>query len=189
MFAAAVGYLRNRLNDRLVPTGSSEDEVLLSSISQADGTMVPEADQKLMMFVLNIERDVMPGSRGAALSSGSSVLESHRPLHFNIYTMVASCAAGKFYAGGLEKLSKAAAFFQSHPVFDHANSPDLDPRIDRLTLQIENVELSTVSHLWGVLGGSYRPSLLYKVRMVTIDDDAVIGEVPTIRQPQDAELR
>jgi hypothetical protein len=28
-----------------------------------------------------------------------------------------------------------------------------------------------INHLWAVLGGKYFPSVLYKVRMLTIEDD------------------
>ena len=37
-----------------------------------------------------------------------------------------------------------------------------------------------VNHLWATLGGKYLPSVLYKVRMLTIEDDTAGLQVETI---------
>ena len=36
----------------------------------------------------------------------------------------------------------------------------------------ENLNFEQLNHLWGVLGGAYFPSVLYKVRLVKIRSDA-----------------
>ena len=44
--------------------------------------------------------------------------------------------------------------------------------------------LRCMRNLWSLLGGRYLPSMLYKVRMITVDANAVIGQVPIITNPQ-----
>ena len=87
------------------------------------------------------------------------------------------------YAEALKLVSATVAFFQGRPVLDHANTPELDARIDRLTLEIENLDGTALSNVWGLLGGKYLPSVLYKVRMVTLDVADVTGQQTQVREP------
>jgi hypothetical protein len=184
MFSAAIGHVRGRLNEHLTrANGSTEDAVVLSSVHQTDGSVAPEVENTLAMFVTNFQKDDLPlAPRHNGFATGR-VAELRPPLHFNVYLMIAACHSGKRYVQGLEMLSFAVAFFQANPVFDQRNSPGLDRRIDRLVLDIENLDTQSISNLWGVFGGNYLPSVLYRLRIVTVDADALVAEVPTIRRP------
>jgi hypothetical protein len=41
-----------------------------------------------------------------------------------------------------------------------------------------------LNHLWGILGGKYLPSVLYKIRRVTVDEEATISEAGFIKEIQ-----
>jgi Pvc16 N-terminal domain len=127
------------------------------SCSPASSSASPRIDNKLVLFVTNIQRDTLPqnGLNGRAPAAG--VVETRPPLHLNLYVMIAACFGGANYGEGLKRLSAAVAFFQANPVFDAQRSPELDRRISRLVLDIENLDSQTISHLWGVLGGTYLP--------------------------------
>jgi len=56
------------------------------------------------------------------------------------------------------------------------NTPELDPRIERLMLDIANLGIAELSNLWGVLSGKYVPSVLYRVRMVAVDLAQISGQ-------------
>jgi hypothetical protein len=43
-----------------------------------------------------------------------------------------------------------------------------------------SMNFEQVNHLWATLGGKYLPSVLYKVRMVAIEDDTPQMEADTI---------
>ena len=93
--------------------------------------------------------------------------------------------AGHFnqYSEALKFVSNTISFFQRRPVFDHQNTPELDSKIDKLVLDIENLDIKDLSTLWGVLSGKYLPSILYKVRMIAFDAGDVMARVPTLREP------
>jgi Pvc16 N-terminal domain len=40
------------------------------------------------------------------------------------------------------------------------------------------------NHLWSVLGGKYFPSVMYKVRQVTLNEDVTISESGFIKEVQ-----
>ena len=60
-------------------------------------------------------------------------------------------------------------------VFTQVSHPAMDPKIQKLMLDLHSMGFEQVNHLWSILGGKYMPSVLYKIRQVTIDEDAVIA--------------
>ncbi len=185
MIGAAISHLAGQLNAFLKRgIDTDEDLVVLSGIQQQDGTGAPHIDNKLVVFVANIERDTLPQNGVNGRSPAARVVETKPPLHLNLYVMIAACFGGANYPEGLKRLSAAVAYFQANPVFDAQRSPELDRRISRLVLDIENLDIQAISTLWGVLGGTYLPSVLYRVRMITVDAGSVLSEPPTIRRPR-----
>jgi hypothetical protein len=188
MINAAVSHLAAQLNQFLKKTyGLSEDIVLMSGLVDAEGHAAPNTNNKLVVFLTNLEKDTVPYRQQIPSEVGAmrSVVSS-APLYLNLYVMIAANFSGGNYSEALKLISGAIAYFQRFPVFDHQVSPGLDARIEKLVLDIENLKIHELSNIWTLLGGKYLPSVLYKVRMVAFDTDDVIARVPTVRLPATA---
>jgi hypothetical protein len=48
--------------------------------------------------------------------------------------------------------------------------------IEKLIFSLYNINFEQINHLWSTLGGKYLPSVLYKMQLVIIDEDAVKAE-------------
>jgi len=155
----------------------SEEMVVLSNILEQDGTLASHIDNKVVVFLTNIEKEATASSmpRARVVGSPRSVVV-HNPLHLNLYLMFAAYFSGSNYPEALKYISATMRFFQMNPVFDHQNTPDLDQRIEKLALDVENLDIQELSNLWGILSTRYLPSIMYKMRLVTIDADAVRRE-------------
>jgi hypothetical protein len=105
------------------------------------------------------------------------------PVCLNLRVMFAASFAAGHYAQALRLVSATVGFFQSRPLFDHHNTPDLDPRLSRLALDMENLDFAALANAWGMLGGKYLPSVLYRVRMVSIDANNVRAEAVRFTRP------
>ncbi len=161
----------------------TEDVVVVSNILEQDGTIAPHVNNKVLLFIVNIEKDSAVGRVSNQNGSGAHrTAISNPPVYLNLYMM----AAGYFnqYTEALKFISNTISFFQRHPIFDHQNTPELDEKIEKLVLDIENLDIKDLSTLWGVLSGKYLPSILYKVRMVAFDAGDVVAQVPTLREPR-----
>jgi hypothetical protein len=183
MIAIAIEYVRNRLNQFLRQASElNEDVAVLSNVLEQDGTVAQAAVNKLLLFLVNIEKETLAHRAPAASGTADRAVVGSGPLFLNLYLMV----AGNFsdYTESLKFVSRSVEFFQRNPVFTHQNSPDLDEGIERLVLDIENLSIQDLSALWGSLSGHYLPSVLYKVRMVVVDPADVRAVVPVIRQPE-----
>ncbi len=188
MIHATINQITFELNQHLKRTfGRSEEMVVVSNILEQDGTVAAHIENKVVAFLVNIEKETVASSHPQAKAKaigGSRSVVGNAPLHLNLSLMFAACFSGGNYPEALKSISATMRFFQMTPVMDHQNTPDLDRRIDRLVLEIENLDIQQLSNLWGILSTRYLPSILYKVRMVSIDADAVKSELHIINEPK-----
>lgn len=183
MIDAAIGQIANQLNQALRRAFQvGEDLVVVSNLHEQDGSVATQVANKLAMFLVNIERESVPGQTARG-GSGARFAQASEPVHLNLMLMFAANFGGNNYTEALKFIASTISFFQGRPVFDHQNTPELDPRIDKLTLDIENLSLSDLSNLWGVLSGKYLPSVLYRMRMVSIDAGQISGFAPRVSRP------
>jgi hypothetical protein len=186
MIAAAVGIIAQQLNQHFRRTFDlNEDVVVASNILEQSGDIAQGANNKLLLFLVNIEKEAV-ANRHAVAGGGAfdRATVGSSPVFLNIYLMMAANFAD--YTESLKFISRAIGFFQRTPVLDHQNTPDLDQRIGRLALDIENLSIHDLSTLWGVLSGRYLPSILYKVRLLVVDGEDIRGLVPRVVQPEPA---
>jgi hypothetical protein len=159
-------YLKNRFS-------LGEDKVLLSNIVNQDGSLAITESDKVVITLVNIQEETIS-------SRVNSNMDQMRPINLNLYIMCSAYFIDKNYPESLKFLSAVISFFQANCVFNHNNTPDLDINVEKLTFEIVNQDLQGQSHLWGTLGGKYLPSVLYKVRMVTIQEGNVENDYSRI---------
>jgi hypothetical protein len=190
MIAAAVNHIAGQLNQYLKRTfDSSEEIVVASNLLEQDGTLAANINNRLVVFLVNIEKDGTAQRGNGGPAGMASRVQGFPPVYLNLYVMVAAHFGQGNYGEALKFLSATISFFQGRPVLDHANSPELDGRIDRLVLDIENLSVADLSNLWGVLSSHYLPSVLYKVRMVAFDGADVRKRVAAVRAPDSSAQR
>jgi hypothetical protein len=164
--------------------GLNEDVVVVSNLLEQDGTVATHVNNKIVVSLVNIEREnVAMAQQSVATSSALRSIVTNPPIHFNLYLMFASYFSGSNYQEGLKFISQTISYFQGQSVFDQQNSPGLDRNINKLVMDIYNLDITDLSNLWGVLSGKYLPSVLYKVRMVTVDANAVRRQATAISKP------
>ena len=136
--------------------------------SRSDSTSAPGI---LSLVNLEEERDSKPNN----FVRVNDKIEYRNPkINLNLYCLFAMNHPS--YDTSLQYLSLVIQFFQYRSVIDHKNTPPenglaLDPKINKLIFDLISMNSEQVNHLWATLGGKYLPSVLYKVRMITIEDD------------------
>lgn len=181
---AAIFHITQQLNQHLKRTFDlTEDSVVISNIVEQDGTVAASAANKLVASLINIEKDTTPSHFQSKPRTAGRLSEiSSPPVHINLYVLFAGNFNGKNYGEALKFLSNTIDYFQRNPFFTQSNSPELDPRIAKLTLDIENLNIKDLSSLWSVLSGKYLPSILYKIRMVTFDARDISSRIPKLME-------
>ena len=85
----------------------------MSNILEQDGTVPPHVDNKLVAFLVNIEKAQLPHrgpSNGKTVGADKNVV-SYAPVYLNFYLMFAGNSSGNNYMESLKFISNTISFF------------------------------------------------------------------------------
>ncbi len=184
MVKEALDFLRIELDTYLnLKTLQNTEWVSLENVAFInDGNANSESKSKIILSLVNVEEDnVMKQQENFSRAEGR-ILYKNPKIFLNLFILFTTNATS--YPDSLKKLSMVMQFFQANPVFDSLTSPNLDAKIEKLLVKMHSLSFEQLNHLWGVLGGKYMPSVLYKVTQVVIDEDATSGEAAYIKEIQ-----
>jgi hypothetical protein len=159
MIDKTLHFIVDELNtylDARFPT--AEKAVVLSSLTMPDGALPPNVDNKIVVSLVNLERETARPYIGAPKSGAASA-------GLNVYFVVSACF-GNNYSAALMLLSGALAFFETKPVFTSASSPALPLGLERLSVEQVNLDFQELHNLWGALGVKYLPSAVFKAHIL-----------------------
>lgn len=184
MIDKALDALKTQLQDYLkrLPdlTITSSDTVQLSNITKDDGNIAIPKDS-LGLTLINIEEErVNKAQSPVAMTQAGKTIYVNPELRLNLYLLLS--ANFTTYLTGIKYLSSVIGFFQSKHVFTPADTPSLDPSMEKLVVELYSLNLEQQNHLWGYLGGKYLPSVVYKVRLVIIQEGMPHLETEPIRR-------
>lgn len=182
MIHDAVGHITRYLNLYLKGLFNlPEDAAVVAGLVEQDGSVEPHVHNKLVVSVVNIEKEALPATFSRSASSDNTLATiGFPPIHLNVYLLISANYPGKNYTEALKFISHAALFFQGNPIFTHENTPDMAPSLSKITMDIENLNMRDLSSLWSVVSGKYLPSILYKMRMITLDSREIKAQVHTM---------
>ncbi|MGK0363300.1 MAG: hypothetical protein ACI85O_000345 [Saprospiraceae bacterium] len=143
---------------------TDEDPVIMSNLVNQDGTLSIMEENKVIITLVNVERD------GTNQAFGGGFARGDMPVHINLYVLFSAYFSN--YAESLKFLSGVIAYFQANPNY----------MLDGNTIKIElyNPDFREISNLWTAIGAKYLPSAIYKIRTLNMDEDNINDEIPPI---------
>lgn len=169
------GQLNAFLNGRFGSDGS--DRAALGPVPDQSKDASPA--QPLTLSLVRIEEERVVKTQTATRKRDGQVEDIQPDIKLNLFVLVV--AHGNSYADALKFLSATVTFFQSRPVFDHTNSPGLDESIEKLLVELYSQTFEEQNQLWGSLSLRYLPSVLYRVRMLILQEGTPLRTSPGIR--------
>ena len=171
-------YIADRENDsaNYAPGNIAE----LNTIISPTGTINLDNNKHITIMLTGIEEERREGKRPYILpADNNKFLKLNSPVEINLYVLF--IAHSNDYETALRDLSDVISFFQANIVFDEQHypnlnatvlQPDIKPwqRIERITFRLYNLSFEQQNNLWGMLGGRYIPSAIYKMHMLTSFD-------------------
>jgi hypothetical protein len=135
---------------------------------------------KVVFTLVNLEEDRASRSPlNLAKRAGRTVFELPA-IHLNLYVL--ATATHNKYEEGLGALGLVVTFFQPNKRVTTGTHPSLSEEIGELTVELYTMNFEQVNHLWSTLGGKYMPSVLYKVRQVTLSERIAQGDAGRIEE-------
>lgn len=183
MIHTSLSFLTNELNEYLkLRTGTpTVDRVFLTSVAtESNGVVIP--DKSLGVSLINIEEERVFKDQRTSVINGEGLVEYLNPeIKLNLYVLISANFQDKVendssddYVEGLKQLSFIISYFQAKNVFTPDNSPalaDLDPVIKKLVVELYSYSFEQLYNFWTVVGTKYLPSVLYKIRLLTFQEE------------------
>lgn len=181
----SLGFLKAKVDSY---NGSVTPVVEISNISTLnDGDEFLESTSPIILSVINIEEDRVaktpnlykpnPNHNSPAEKFKNPTQHFVTSLLFTAYNKVQT---NDKYLDGISKLEHVIRCFQEQNVFYFSGNTEVNadaPNHTKLILDMESLKISELNQLWSVLGNKYMPSVLYKMRMISIQNENLEGDL------------
>jgi hypothetical protein len=161
-------YIRNEFN-------LQEDMVVLANAVDLSGNINPQIDNKICVFLQNVEEERL--IRNGSYQSNAGM---NPPKHFNLSLMFIANFPDPNYMESLRYLSLVLEFFQGNQVFDRSNMPSLISSVEKVSLEFVNLTSDELNSIWSLLGLKYMPSALYKLKLLSFNNNMIREDVPPL---------
>lgn len=188
MISEALSVIVKLINVYISPS-STDEPLLLTNISKYnDGSEFSAAlNDKLILSIVNIEEDRVAKSQENYIKENAIIKYKNPPVPINLTLLFASTHSD--YNQAVMLIEKVISFFQAKFVFTPGNTKEIQEineinsiNIEKLIFEWVNLNFEQVNQLWTTLGGHYMPSVVIKMRMITIDDMNIQKEAPPIKE-------
>lgn len=182
MIDSALFSIVNELNSTLnLKFNLNENRVVASNLLNLDGSLSIKDENRIVVSLVNIEEEKTATPNGF----GVPITGNNHPIYLNMYVLFYSLFNEKLYEESLKFISAIIGFFQSKKVFTPNNTSGLDQQIDKILVEINNISFHEQSNILSALGAKYAPCVLYKMRMVGIEESGINYSAPKISERGD----
>lgn len=172
MIKTVLTYYASRLDEYL--SGFHHRPEGLATVGQI-GNATEERPNKMVLSLLNVERETTGGISAPIQRTPDGYTRTQPPLLLNLNVMLAAVFDERQYAESLSVLTDTLRFIQSTPKFTVERT---DYTIEIVTLSIQDM-----NNVWTLLGGQYYPSVVCKIRRLTLESEEISTSGKTVDKP------
>ena len=124
----------------------------------------------VIISLINIEENRISRDPTNFIRRDGGIIMKNPAVHLHLTLLFTSVRGASAYGQALMDIQNVISSFQKQYVFEGVDEPVLtEAGIEKLILEMVSLNLQQLHEIWSVLGGRYFPSVLYRMRMVTID--------------------
>lgn len=174
MIHTTISILRDKLNQYMT-TKIESDRVMVNYISSEGSNQGVFPVNTVTPFLINVSEDRK--FRNADQHTGivnNGIRTMFNP-EIRIELLVLFVSNFTDYDQALRSLSYVIKYFQANRIFTPENAPQLqEEQIEKLIIELISIPLEEQNQVWHSLNTSYLPSVLYKIRLLSFNDEESI---------------
>jgi len=147
--------------------------------SQSDNP--PNLGNKVLLTLLNINEEMTMKNFPNQSIRGNRLETRPRVINLNLFILF--CANRTSYDQALIDIANIIEFFQGKKVFTQSNTVYNHQSVElknidnfRFTVELYTPTFEELNYIWGSLGGKQLPSVLYKLSLVQIERETILGQ-------------
>lgn len=180
MIRGALKFIKQQLDQYIALNfGLQESAVVINALLDLDGAASEKNKNKVVITMINL--DLETSRQFATMNrrlSNRDIAQVNAAQHFNVDLLFTSNFDD--YEEALKFLGATISFFQANTSFNAEHMSSMPSGLTRLNFEIENASYLDTHNLWSAMGAKYQPSIIYKVRHISIDSDQINSVQPSI---------
>lgn len=187
MIQESLHFLQNTLNQFMKNSFDLDEEsVIVNQVIDPDGSIPEKNQNKLVISLIHIEQETARPfhTRNQKLANGN-YMDKPIDQRYNLFILVVPNFDD--YNESLKFLNASLKFFQIHAALDAISYSTIPKGVGRLEFEFQkHVDYMETYNLWSALGAKYQPSVVYKMKLITIVSDEATGFEKAITKTSNA---
>jgi Pvc16 N-terminal domain len=179
MIAETLKFVNDELNARY---NTNDPFATMTNVAHPEAL---PANGNVNITLVNIEEEKTLKNGTHYVVEDDSLKKRNPTIFLNLYVLF-SCNHS-IHEEALKNITKVIQFFQRKSVFTQENSPNSsfpsEVLVNKIVLDLFTLNFEQINHLWGIMGGKYTPSVLYKLRIVAVQNADMI-DVAEVKEIQ-----
>lgn len=181
MLYEALDVIREKLNNHITAITQSIENVQLGDVArlgngQTGGGETELQNNSVIISLANIEEEHALKNNYPVRELGGAYIASKPVLYLNVYLLITANFSD--YEEALKHIGHVLGFFQANKT-SNLTVPRVAGTIT-LTFNLHNISLENLNNLWVVMGGQYRPSVLYKTKLFVVQESPGDSQYPIL---------
>ena len=171
MISQFIAFLKNDLNSFITnKKGVNENFVLFANLNNINEN--PQgADNKIIISIVNIEEEKLLKSPDNYTKTATEINYKKPAVWLNFICLFTYYTKSNENYDGIDLLANVVQYFQSRPRIDKTTA--VVPKHFQLCMKDFRAEFVSLNYeqtnyLWGLFGGKYHPSVIYKFKTIQL---------------------
>jgi hypothetical protein len=170
MIDRALSFLKDELNIYIKAKTGDSDKAVLTKLVEQSGTSLLTGNELIAISLVNVEEERTMRAQGHQVVMNNGAYSLANPeIRLNLYVLFVGYNK-QHHKEELALISLIAQFFQIRNVFENTEYPQLGDAIEKLIVELYSLNFEQQNQLWASIGAKYMPSLLFKVRMIIVNE-------------------
>lgn len=183
MFNQFITFLASDINEFISnKVGTNGTFVVFANLNNiTDGGSA--TDKKIIISIVNIEEEKMLQRQENYTKTNNEINYRQPPVWLNIICLFTFYNKSADDYEGIDQLANVVQYFQSKPRLDKTSAvipANFPPDLDEIRAEFVSLNYEQTNYLWGLFGGKYHPSVVYKFRTIPIDNMDITPGGPPI---------
>jgi hypothetical protein len=183
MLNVFINFLKDDLNTFISnKIGTNGTFVLCSNLNNITDSTTG-VDNKVIISIVNIEEEKMLQNPDNYTKTNNEINYRKPPVWLNIICLFTFYTRSSDDYEGIDLLGNIVQYFQTKPRLDKTTAvvpANFPPVIEELRAEFVSLNYEQTNYLWGLFGGRYHPSVVYKFKTIPIDNNDVTPGGPPI---------
>lgn len=190
MISQFITFLKNDLNSFITnKKGVNESFVLFANLNNINEN--PQgADNKIIISIVNIEEEKLLKHPDNYTKTTTEINYKKPAVWLNFICLFTFYTKSNENYDGIDLLANVVQYFQSRPRITKTTAvvPEAFPAMyEDFRAEFVSLNYEQTNYLWGLFGGKYHPSVIYKFKTIPIDNlDITPGGPPILDARIDA---